>query len=84
MFNPLTKSYESNIPTIQRIKEKSPPPRDRPKMPSSDQLVNELLDEVVADDDENRILTDELSSKKRRVSRKVILYTKNVLNFDRT
>jgi len=73
VFNPLTKSYESNIPSLSRITTTPPSQRHNDEedrtMPSSDQLVNELLDDVVAEDDENRILTDELSSKKRRVSR---------------
>ena len=68
VFNPLTKTYENNIPSLTRVITPPPPSRDEDRtMPSSDQLVNELLDDVVAEDDENRILTDELSSKKRRV-----------------
>ena len=53
VFNPLTKSYERDLPSISRVKD-SPSPELQKNVPSSDQLVNELLDEVSAEDDENR------------------------------
>ena len=47
VFNPLTKSYESNIPSVTRINtQETTDNADKQHVPSSDQLVNELLDEV--------------------------------------
>lgn len=46
VFNPLTKSYESNIPVISRYDASPKSPLDDERVPTADDLVNELVDEV--------------------------------------
>ena len=46
VFNPLTKSYESNIPVISRYDSSPKSPLDDERVPTADDLVNELVDEV--------------------------------------
>lgn len=76
VFNPLTKSYESNIPVISRYDDSPKSPLDDERVPTADDLVNELVDEVSQDDRENIVLTDKLSnSKRRKISREPILTT---------
>jgi len=73
VFNPLTKSYESNIPVISRYDSSPKSPLDDERVPTADDLVNELVDEVSQDDRENIVLTDKLSnSKRRKISREPI------------